>query len=281
MRLDSAEDVGERVCEIGDTFLAHRHGMLAVIEVYLDESGTHHGSPAMSVAAVWAAKSDWANWTIDWVQSKAPIRIFHAVDCSNRDGEFKGWGKAKRDIFVIKRILPVISRHYIRGTAAAIDLKALAASLLSRHGLVMDPSENARGWYYICVQWAIRAAWEEIRSSDQKSQIAFVHEENQYAAAGYESFRQVKRHFPDDEATFSFGSKGGFPPLQCADLLAYEAYQQMRNSPKPLRPPLAAIDPSYRRFSFRKCDANEIDGIADFTANYLTRVASELASGPY
>ncbi|MER8501296.1 DUF3800 domain-containing protein [Mesorhizobium sp. M0904] len=250
---------------------------MVVIEVYLDESGTDHDSQILSVSAVWASKEDWQIWTLEWIVAKAPIKIHHSVDCHNRHGEYEGWTREERDRHV-KRILPVVKNHYIRGIIAAVDRRKLSEVLAHKHSLAIKPEDMVRGWYYICLQWALRSTWEKL-ASEGHDNIAFVHEANQYSAAATEAFQQVQRHFPGKSATFNFGSKTRHPPLQCADVLAYEGNHQMRNFRGPLRKTLQAIDPSFSRFSFRKYDDEEVDQIADFTAQYLRRVASELASG--
>jgi hypothetical protein len=47
-----ASKSAQLVYSVADNLLAHREGVAVVIEVYLDESGTHQNSPIMSVSAV-------------------------------------------------------------------------------------------------------------------------------------------------------------------------------------------------------------------------------------
>lgn len=278
MHLESAEAAGNRVLEVSDTFLAHREGVVVVIEVYMDESGTHEGSQVLTVSAVWAPKEIWSAWTYDWILAKAPISIFHAVDCHNRSGEFKGWARTKRDDYVRKQILPTIRNHYIRGVIAAVDKRQLAKRLKEKHGIAILSEDFIRGWYYICLRWAMRHVLDDIaRGSDKLA--ALVHEENQYGVAALNAYADETAKGSDIETTFSIAKKITFPPLQCADVLAYEGNHQMRDFSQPLRKPLQAIDPLGKRFSFRKFDATEVDTIVDFSAQYLKRVASELAQG--
>lgn len=248
--------------------------MVVVIEVYLDETGTHTDSQVIGVSAVWATKEEWSSWTIEWLKAKSPIKVHHSVDCHGRKGEWAGWSKSQRDEYVL-RILPVIRDNYIRGVVAAVDKRELARLLSENHSIVIPPHEMVRGYYYICLQWAIRAAWDEIRKSGETN-VAFVHESNDYGAWAEEAFRQAQRHFPEASAQFGFGTKAQCPPLQCADVLAYEGNHQMRDFTQPLRKPLAAIDPTGRRFSFRKYDKGEVGMLADFTVKYVERIAKEM-----
>lgn len=274
MRADSAEMVGRSVAEISDTFLAHREGVVVVIEVYLDETGTDGPSRIIGVSAVWAPKDVWRDWTVAWLKAKAPIRVHHSVDCHGRKGEWKGWQRADRDAYVL-RILPVIRDHYIRGVMAAVDKGEIKRLLAERHRIDMDAQELVRGYYYVCVSWALRSAWNALDRAGHDN-IAFVHETNDFGTLAYEAFRQTQRHFPGKSGQFAFGSKLQYPPLQCADVLAYEGNHQMRDFAQPLRKPLEAIDPTGSRFSFRKYDKTEVGQLAEFTANYISRISKEM-----
>jgi hypothetical protein len=273
-----AREAAEYVIEASDTFLAHQDGVVVVIEVYMDETGTHDDSQIIGVSTAWADKGTWASWTLEWIKSKHPIRIFHAVNCHNRTGEFKGLTREKRDELVI-RLLPVIERHNIRGSVSAID-KGELRRLLAQRGLAMDAQTITRGWYYVCLSWALRGAWQDLCSEGYKN-IAFIHEDNDFSDLALEAFKQTKRLIVGDcDATFAFGSKMRYPPLQCADIIAYEGNHQLRKPGQPLRKALQAIDPSGRRFGFRKYDKTEVGGIVDFTAAYLERLAEAPSPRP-
>jgi len=96
--------------DLSRAVLAGQDGFVAVIKVYMDESGTHDGSPVVTVAAYYAKPKVWRDFTKDWNTRKRPIKIFHAVDCQNLENEFSGWKPKRRDEFV-KQLLPVIPAH--------------------------------------------------------------------------------------------------------------------------------------------------------------------------
>ncbi|MER8452918.1 hypothetical protein NKG60_23510 [Mesorhizobium sp. M1428] len=278
MHHDSAEVSGAIVAEMSDTFLAHREGVIVVIEVYLDESGIHHDSEITSVSAVWATKEVWTNWTLEWLKAKAPVRIHHSADCHNFNGEFKGWSKDHRDDYVVNRILPVIRDNFIEGHFAAVASGEFTKQLKDRHQLAIPPAWIAEGHYSICLSWAIRAAWDLLAARGEKN-IAFVHENNDFGSIALKTFGWLEEKYPDRSATFAFGSKMRYPPLQCADVLAFEGNRQMRGGfyNKPRRKPLEAIDPVGNRFGYLKYDKSEIGPMIDFSAEFLTRAYGELA----
>ena len=102
--MTSAEAV---VAEIISVALSDVDGLVAFQRLYADESGTHEGSPVTCVGMFMARPSEWRKWTRDWDAHKKPIDVFHAVDCQNLVGEFKGWLAPKRDEYV-KNLLPII-----------------------------------------------------------------------------------------------------------------------------------------------------------------------------
>ena len=87
----------------------------------MDESGIHDNSPVLTVAAYVARPKDWRVWTKKWNAAKRPIKVFHAVDCANLRGEFKGWNVADRDVLVAK-ILPVIANGGLEGVVIGIHM---------------------------------------------------------------------------------------------------------------------------------------------------------------
>lgn len=271
-----AEKVSSLVDDISDSILARRDGLVVVIEVYMDESGTHYGSQNVSVSAVWAEKSAWTDWTLDWVKAKAPVRIYHAVDCHNRVGEYAGWSKEVRDEHVM-RVLPVIRNHHIEGHFAALDKRNLFKALEKRVGPI--PTEmNAllqEGMYLVCFFWALKGAWSYLISRGHEN-IAFFCESNSYSSGMSSSFDYLKDFFPEGSAQFAIGSKLKYIPLQCADILAFEGNRQMRktNFLGDRRKPLQAIDPIGNRFGFIKRSADEIDGMADFMVERWKRMAA-------
>jgi hypothetical protein len=101
--------------------LADKDGFVAVLKVYIDESGTHTGSPVVTVGAYIAKPTAWRAWTKEWNRLKKPIRVVHAVDCANQDGEFKTWDRPTRGAFS-KKMIPVIPKHIPMGVAVGIHM---------------------------------------------------------------------------------------------------------------------------------------------------------------
>ncbi|MBO6757732.1 MAG: DUF3800 domain-containing protein [Roseibium sp.] len=232
-------------------------GVLAMITVYLDESGTHDNSPIVVVSASFARPKVWRAWAEDWNKQKSPIRIFHAVDAHNRDGEFEGWAREDRDELV-KRILPIIPKHGIDAVISGIDLNALREHLSDRP----DVLEKFGAPYLACLHWLIPSVCEKAAALGER-RIAFIHEENSFQkeALWVLSFLRRRGLMGDLSAIFRFGGKKDYPPLQCADVIAYEANKQLRQIDGPMRKPWLVMDPN-QKFMFKGFDRNSAKELA-------------------
>ena len=256
------------VWELSDTLLAHRAGVVVVIEVYLDESGTHSASPVVAVSAVWADKDEWASWADKWDDAKSPIKIHHSVDCHNRKGEFDGWTRAQRDKYV-KRILPVIRESNIAGHFAILEKEKILKAIEDRHGVRLPQNLAIEGYYSICFNWAVRSAAEFLRRQGHDN-IAFIAETNQYTPSAMSMFNALHQREIVGDSTLAFGSKQSYKPLQCADIVAYEGNRQMRNGHShERRVPLQAIDPVGDRFGYVMPPEADISRMADITGEFL------------
>ena len=83
--------VSVHVAELSRAFLAHRLGVVVTVYIYMDESGIHDSSPAVTIGATWATPEVWGQWGTDWCLKKAPVKVFRSSDCHNREGEFENW----------------------------------------------------------------------------------------------------------------------------------------------------------------------------------------------
>jgi hypothetical protein len=82
--------------------LGEADGHVSVIKVAMDESGVDDNTSVITVAGYVARPKMWRDWTKRWNIAKRPIRVFHAADCANFHGEFKGWAAERRDPLVIQ-----------------------------------------------------------------------------------------------------------------------------------------------------------------------------------
>lgn len=214
-------------------FLMDQDGAVAVFKVALDESGTHDDSPVVVVAGYLAKPPEWRDWTKKWNLVKRPIRIFHAVDCQNLKGEFKGWKPDERDAYV-RNLLPVIAAAPLAGIVTGIDKAAFNAAMQDHP----DLRRMFGNTYTACFQWAVQHILAIAHRYQNTDRVAFVHEINNMKGDAVSALDFIGTyHNPGkNKITLSFAGKDDFVPLQAADILAYEGNKRLRNlSGKPRR----------------------------------------------
>jgi hypothetical protein len=118
----------------------------------MDESGIHDTSPVLTVAAYVVRRERWQDWTKRWNVAKRPIKVFHAVDCANFKGEFKGWSEENRDALVI-RLLKVINDTDFPGIVIGIHMDEFRKAMAGRD----DLRESLGEPYTACFQWVTQA----------------------------------------------------------------------------------------------------------------------------
>lgn len=226
-----------------------------MLRIYMDESGTHDGSPVVSVSAYAGRPKEWQKFIKDWNVAKRPIKIFHATDCEALRGEFDGWSADQRNELVA-RLLPVLNKYELRGNAIGInvnDFKAAVKNLTLEH-LFGSP-------YAACFQVVVDNVLWQCREAKLTEALAFIHEDNDYKQEALDAFDFVKSIYPEFAArmTMTFASKEKMVPLQAADILAYEANKRLRDQSRPLRRSLMAIDPDSSKLHIAGIDKNNVD----------------------
>jgi hypothetical protein len=235
--------------ELAPRVLGGENGFVAVLKVFMDETGIHDDSTVVAVAAYVSRPKHWRVWTKKWNRAKRPIRIFHAADCANFHGEFDGWDADRRDK-VVANLLPVIPAHELAGIVIGIRLDDFSDALKGRDELI----EMFGTPYTACFQWALTIIMEIATGHGRGERMAFVHEVNDFKGEALKAFEYVKQfHNPRGiPITLAFGSKADYPPLQAADVLAYEGGKFVKNPSGTLRRAWTVLDPDKTRIIARR-----------------------------
>jgi hypothetical protein len=234
----------QQVYEVSRLTLGDQTGLVVVLKAYMDESGVHDGSPVVTVAAYLARPRDWQAWTKRWNAAKRPIKVFHAVDAQNLEGEFKGREKDERDA-IVKRILPVIVEAEFPGIVIGIHMDEFRKAIGSRPDLTDDVFRTPYG---ACFQWLVQSIMYLQARTGNRERIGFVHETNAFKNEALEGFDHIKR-YGNPQGTvigLTFGSKQDCSPLQAADILAYEGNKRLRDPDRPERRPWKVLNPDRR-----------------------------------
>ena len=220
---------GALVLETVKSFLGDREGIVVAMRIYMDESNTHDAGKYVAVSTAWASPEVWGSWTSEWLEKIKPLKYYHAVELHGLNEQCEGWTRAQADELVI-RCLPIIRDHKIEGAVAVFDKLKLAQMLAHRPDVMAKLDHE----YFVGFIWAVTRVMRDLKKRGE-TEISFFHEMNSFESRAHMHFASLMRREGLPNATLSFGSKEGYPPLQCADIFAYEAYQQMKLDPTMVR----------------------------------------------
>lgn len=197
----------------------------------------------VTVAAYVGRPRDWRNWTKKWNVAKRPIRVYHATDAQALRGEFQGWSEPCRDELV-KRILPVLAASGLPGIVIGINMDEFRKAIAGKPDVV----ELFGKPYVACFQWVLQTLMYLQAGTGNRERIVIVHETNDYRYQALEAFNFLKDHLNPNQIdmTITFGDKSEYPPLQAADILAYEGNRRMRDPDRPERRPWKILNPDKR-----------------------------------
>jgi hypothetical protein len=243
-----------------------------VLKIAMDETGVHDDADMVAVAGYISRPAIWRDWTKAWNAAKKPIKVVHAVDCANYKGEFKGWDKDRRDPWAAN-LLPVIPAHELGGIVIGIQLNDFAAALDSHPELL----EMFGTPYTACFQWAISIIMEIATGHGKGERMAFVHEVNDYKGECFKAFEYVRDNLNPRKIpmTLAFAAKEDYPPLQAADILAYEGGKFLKNPTGTPRRAFTALDPDKTRIIARRYGKDNMPEfirlLTDFRAKLLAQ----------
>ena len=213
----------------------------AVLRAYMDDSGTHKGSPYCLVAGYWGGASQWVKVEREWrrVLNKYRVPEFHAKQYWGRDknqervGPYRGWDDIRRRNFLFE-LLTVIGDHKIYPFAhgvlrsewekkSAEDRQMYCGAGSTKLVAPDNPMFMAlntcilRTVDYCKPGVVMHFVFDSNRNTDAWASICYQGLKRLLTKAG----DPVVSHLGD--LTFSESVRA--LPLQAADLLAYEAFK--------------------------------------------------------
>jgi hypothetical protein len=107
--------------------------------------------------------------------------------------------------------------------------------------------------------------------------MAFVHEVNNFKGEAFKAFEYVKKYLNPRgiPMTMEFGSKGDYPPLQAADVLAYEGGKFLKNPTGKLRRAWTALDPDKTRIIARRYGKDNMPELIRRLKNFREKLLAQ------
>lgn len=242
------------------------------LKVFMDESGVHDDAAVVAVAAYVGRPKTWRAWTKEWNKAKSPIDVFHATDCANFQGEFQGWDKTRRDLYVAK-LLPIMPAHDLAGIVIGIDMNTFKKEIERHPELKQMLGEP----YTACFQWAISIIMDLANQHGKGERMKFIHETNSYRGEASRAFAFVNENINPRkiQMELAFGATADHPPLQAADVLAYEGAKFIRNPAGQLRRAWVALDPDKSRIIVRRYGPDNMGTLISTLGGYRAKLIAQ------
>jgi len=207
---------------------------LAVLNLYLDESGVHDDSPVLTIGGYLGRPEQWADFTTTWNEiltsipaslGKTPLRTYHATDAQALRGEFADWTCEERDALAIP-LIAAIADSKMPGVIFGLHLHDYNAAMEAHPDLKAMMQEP----YGTVFNWTVGTLMNISNDHGNTEPLAVIHEQNSYRALALEQFDWMKKHANPygSLTTLTFGDKLCYPPLQAADILAFEGNRRFR-----------------------------------------------------
>ncbi|MGA7806518.1 MAG: DUF3800 domain-containing protein, partial [Bradyrhizobium sp.] len=205
-----------------------------MITAYFDDSGTHEPSDIVLVAGIFGTEGRMDSLDRNWKRHldlplcgrKDPLSRFHAYDCYQSVGEFRGWTRTETDYF----------RHQLRTVIIESEVAAygIACSRKDYDELITGDLRSVLGTPEgMCInQCLVRSlGWVQANTFDPAMRFVFddrPSEVRRYAGTVYDAFQRWIAP-PPQLAGYAFLSSKKVRPLQAADLVAWELYQNAKD----------------------------------------------------
>lgn len=201
--------------------------MAVLYTAYFDESGTHDDSEVVAVAGFVANPSQWEQFSEDWqaaLNDCCSLEYFHMSDFESRHGPYESWTDAERKDR-LNRFLDIIQKHAQQSIGFVIPKGSFDL-------LMSDRAKEVCGDAY---GLAAIGCWHKLAITARDPRVDGVLEYVMESGArgGGALLKIVAERSEDVEwldstriLSLSFRDKRAFPPLQAADILAYELYKQ-------------------------------------------------------
>ncbi len=195
-------------------------GVVAVFyQAFFDESGTHAGSPIMTIGAYVFTKQKARLFTEQWSRKLKFFGISHAhmTDCATGNGEYSDLSMEQR-IQTGVELIHAIRKNSLSGCAISIDAEYYSAA--------MKQGTHVYGPYTYLLLQSVDRISRFIAEKDKNAKINYFFESGHQSSAEAHRFMSSIETYGgvvgDNYNGHAFVEKHAFLPLQAADMLAWQ-----------------------------------------------------------
>lgn len=205
--------------------LRANHGEdVLLLEGYFDDSGTHEGSDAVTVAGYVSAPELWAELVEEWKEAlnEWGLKYFHMTDFANRVKSYADWTDRQRR-YRFARLVSIANRHVLASVGFCIPKRSFAL-------IFSKPLKRFVGGAYGIASAACFLEVARLLGPKYPSvRVAYHFEAGTRGADAVLRASEWSRAVPENRDAMKFESltfcSKEVVPLQCADILAYELYR--------------------------------------------------------
>ena len=211
--------------------LAHRwepERLFVIITIYLDESGTHDDSPAVSMGGLMANALQWARFEtrLEAIRKAHGFEVFHTKEFTQRTGRFKGWKLDQCENLLVD-LRALTKTGLMESVSATVLRSAYKDEYRSGEWPRRVRPDSIYGISFrTCLEHFLL---ESQRRCKKPPQIHVVLEQ------GAKNWGDCQRIFEETQVdwpvlkTFSAAKKEDCPPLWIGDVLATNTYRANRD----------------------------------------------------
>jgi uncharacterized protein DUF3800 len=215
--------------------LAHQHDPerpFVILTAYLDEGGTHGGSPATVMAGVLGNVRQWERFQdqFDRIKRRHGFKILHMKKFLKRDGDFKGWSP-ERCVALVEDIVVSTEGTYSDGVVMVLNNADYERDYLQgeRPRKLRLDSKYGLCFRHCLYHLMLQAQRRRFRKKIPKLHIV-LESGHQNAGDAERIFHETKAEFKGGEldvlGAITFADKDECDPLMMADSLAHSHYRQ-------------------------------------------------------
>jgi len=202
-----------------------------MLTAYLDES---YDQKIFALGGFLSYEDEWRKVEKKWktVIRENAITRFHAADCSSGFGEFRDW-PLKRRIGLAKRLLGILTQRR--------ELYGLFSGIVLPDAKELFQLKRDDDAYPLCLQHCLEVIAEKTARLPTTEQVNIVADSSRFEGKGADLFHWIRFERAWQHGSrfrsITYSSWRDFVPLQCADLMVYEAFKMLqRGEFEPGRP---------------------------------------------
>lgn len=191
-----------------------------ISEVYFDESGTHDGSPVMTMAGYLFKRTQAQRFSRDWAKCLKQLGLpaAHMTDCATGNGDYAAMPMEQR-ITSEKLLIKHIKQRSVLGFSFAVDPN-LYDEVMGPFALMMSAYS-----YLLMISVASVRHWAQMRSYADRISY-FFESGHRHANEANQYMNMIAEHGPEvvefmSYQNHAFLDKRTALPLQAADMLAW------------------------------------------------------------